>query len=279
MSHTHPRRVSTFVFLPLIAAILMTQGCKTRTTESGKKTMHAQNAQVSGGVTFGLFKRDAAHLTGPATGNERLSDVVVTIKDEGGATVSEDRKIPLLQMGDTYVTSAIHLPPGSYTLEKFAVLEGDNVIYASPLAGSSRANIVVHPLPLSMTIPKDDVATIIPEVIDVYEATPTDFGFASFKFQIVKGFAFSIAVSAFNETTGQMELTTAHVTVTGVAQASYYEGDLLAQTNQVNINDIDDTITITVTKDGYAMESRSLSTADLKVADLQNIFLNAAPTP
>ena len=277
MSHT--RRVSIFIFLPLIAATILTLGCKTRATTSGKGTMNAKSAQESGGVKFGLFKRDSAKLNGPATGDESLSDVVVTIKDEGGNTVSEDRKIPLLKLSDTYITSTIHLPPGTYTLESFAVLEGENVIYASPLTGSPRAHLVVHPLPISMTIPKDDVAMVIPEVVDVYEATPADFGFASFKFQIVKALAFSIAVSVFNETTGQMELTSAHVAITGMTQASYYDGELLAQTNQVTINDIDDTITITVSKDGYSTESKSLTTEELKAADLQSIFLNAEPTP
>lgn len=56
MSHTHTRRVSK-VILPLIVAILLAEGCKTRTTASGNGTMNAKTNQESGGVKFGLLKK------------------------------------------------------------------------------------------------------------------------------------------------------------------------------------------------------------------------------
>ena len=266
--------------LPLLAVAVLAQGCRSKSAEmTGSATMVKSD---QGQLKFNVGGQTSLALaSAPATGSEALSGIVISIKNSNGVLVAEDRQLSLLKLSDSYVTAPIDLPVGSYTLEKFQVLEGANIIYASPLKGSSKEKLVKTALPLAMTVEKDKVLTSTPEVVDVFEAVAEDFGYASFKFEIVKAYDVLMSASGFNDTSKVMELTTAHALITGVSKI-YFDGDLAAVTNKLTLRDQTDDLTVKVSKAGYVDEIKKLTSDELKQflhGKALNVFLTKKVVP
>lgn len=99
-----------------------------------------------------------------------------------------DETLDLISFGDEYLTAGtIELLTGSYALAKFIVLDAEgNAIYASPLQGSDKANLVSNPLPLAFEVTADATTTVVPEVLAVgEEESPSAFGYLGFGFVVV----------------------------------------------------------------------------------------------
>jgi hypothetical protein len=250
-----------------IASVIIGQGCKTPNRSAGKSNKADTTAVTTqpgkGSLRLAFTKSKEASLTAAATGNETLTGIMITIKDSAGAVVCEDREIALIKLGDSYITAPVDFAPGTFTIEKFSVLEDKNVIYGTPLKDTPRADLVSAPLPVQLTVTKDDVATATLDVIDVYEAVAADFGYSSFDVGIKKTFEFLATASALNPDTTDVEYVTAHITVNGFSKA-YYSGDLETQINPIKINDQPDNFVLTVTKPGYSTVAKTMTVDELR---------------
>jgi hypothetical protein len=146
-----------------------------------------------GEVTFDFSVATNDNLKSTLDGDDApLADaVLVTIKDNSGETVYENEEIKLYNMNGSFISEPISLVEGSHKLTKFMVLDAeDNVIYASPLAGSPYAYLVGQPLAIDFNIQQDEVTKLAPEVLSTEESTPESFGYATFGFDITETFDF-----------------------------------------------------------------------------------------
>jgi len=113
---------------------------------------------------------------------------------EDSLPVMEDELLPLYQFGDGFFSEKIELKAGHYWLMKFMIIDPAGVvIYAAPIEGSPKAYLVKDPLPVAFRIIPDETTRLSPEVLPVHGEPPSEFGYASFGFSVVKPLTFFIA--------------------------------------------------------------------------------------
>jgi len=165
----------------------------------------------------------------------------ITLLTVTGDTIFNHEKIGLIAFDDHFVSDPVSLIPGEYTLTSFFVLnEGDTAIYAAPVAGSSKADLVEIPLSFNFTVITDEVTNVNVEVLLVEGASPEEFGFASFNFDIIDTFFFQVAVFAVDALTGNISTTDAELSVFSnsepVTSQSIVAGNNLIELRDENIN-------------------------------------------
>lgn len=115
-----------------------------------------------------------------------ISAIYVTIMDSELEYVYNLYKLPLLRMGDNFITEAITLKTGSYTIEDFIVVnDADSILYLTPKTGSEFESLVDNPLPLAFDVTHNDTTCLILEVIPSNLGDPLDYGYSIFSFTIV----------------------------------------------------------------------------------------------
>jgi hypothetical protein len=141
-------------------------------------------------------------FTSAASGNGRVattgtpSFIYLSIQKEDGTEALTNSKLQLLSFGSSFVTSSLEFETGAYKLVSFLVLdEGEKIIYAAPLAGSAKAELVDEALPLSFSITENASTEVRPQVLAV---DPTDspgaFGYTSFSFEVVNPQSMNVRV-------------------------------------------------------------------------------------
>ncbi|GHM99290.1 hypothetical protein WSM22_07800 [Cytophagales bacterium WSM2-2] len=127
------------------------------------------------------------NLKGGRTASRAPEYVLLNVEDSNGKSVLQNKKLGLFAFGQAYESERLELQEGTYKLTQFQILSaGDTMIYASPLAGSSLAQYVAKPLPITFTITKDSGTLVVPQVLAVTSTdTPNNFGYAGFEFEIV----------------------------------------------------------------------------------------------
>lgn len=124
------------------------------------------------------------------------SYLLVTIINHQGYAIMDRARMDLLTFGEHLISDPIELPAGNYSLTEFLVVSPDNeILYATPKAGSTLAKLIDNPLPLPFTIAGDHTLNFEIEVIDVTTSAPEDFGYLSFKLEVVKPLELQIAVA------------------------------------------------------------------------------------
>jgi len=120
---------------------------------------------------------------------------LLTVIGEDSLPVLEDELLPLYKFGEGFFSEKIELKAGHYMLTKFMIVnpEGD-VIYAAPLEGSPKAYLVKDPLPVGFRIKPEETTRLQPEVLPVHGEPPSEFGYTSFGFSVVKPLPFYILV-------------------------------------------------------------------------------------
>ena len=115
-----------------------------------------------------------------------ISAIYVTIMDSDLEYVYNLYKLPLLKMGDNFITETITLKTGSYTIEDFIVVNNaDSILYLTPKTGSEFESLVDNPLPLTFEVSHNDTTSLILEVIPGNLGDPLDYGYSIFSFTIV----------------------------------------------------------------------------------------------
>ncbi len=190
--------------------------------------------------------------------------IVTTITDASGTKVYDNEKMELFKFGDDYVTQALTLDPGTYTVTEYYVVDGsNNVIYITPKDGAPKASWVDNPLPIDFSIVKDEVTKLAPEVISTENSTPEDFGYATFRLNLVDSFDFLIAVFAYSDTVKSYDLVSAQVTVSS-NETVLTTKSIPAITDTLSVPGNVDPFIIQVEKEGYKTYSDTISNADLQ---------------
>ena len=191
-----------------------------------------------------------------------LSYVVVTIEDLQGNIVKNAEKIELYNMNGSYISKPVNLMTGDYKLSGFIVLDAaNNVVYATPIAGSAKAYLVDKPLPLTFKAQKDVVAKLNPEVLSTHQCHPQDFGYTTFGFQIAETFDFLISTLIYNDAIKNFELTSASISISSNSKI-IYSGSLEAKTTLISLPQKYSSYTITISKTGYKTYNKTITNTE-----------------
>ncbi len=118
--------------------------------------------------------------------NEAPSKVAISINDATGNEVFIEEVFDVDEISGNFLIEPIVLQVGTYTIEEFLVLNNeDQVIYATPLEGSTLASLVSTPLPVNTTITADGVSDLALEVINTGTVDPEDLGYSSLSFDVI----------------------------------------------------------------------------------------------
>ncbi len=210
------------------------------------------------------------------TNEQILTNVVVTIEDLQGNVVINSEKIELYNMNGNYISKPISLLTGDYKLSRFMVLDGsNNVVYASPMAGSAKAYLVKKPLSIEFTAQKDIVTKLSSEVLITINSCPEDFGYATFSFDIAETFDFLVGAFVYDSISQNFELTSATISIytdttliytgqleanAGITTINY---DDLGITNIITLPEKYNTFTIKISKEGYTNYNKNFTKEEL----------------
>ena len=223
-----------------------------------------EDPNQTGSVQFSFGEKSSQKILGKIT--ETATAVLVSLENSKGESVYQLKKIDLYSFGGVFITQPQELKVDNYKITEFVVIDADNnAIYATPKSGSAMAGLVNHPLPVDLLIQKDNVTNSKLEVLRIDNSTPEDFGYVTFKFEIVETIDFRLAVSAYDEVSGGFLLTDATLEVS-YDDSLIHTSQLTATTNRIYIHDLGESSTylLTVKKSGYATLQKSLTKAELK---------------
>ncbi|MCD9019725.1 hypothetical protein [Parachryseolinea silvisoli] len=123
------------------------------------------------------------------------ASLYVSIRRVSGDEVYSLEPVRLLKLGDEYISEPLALPGGNYELTDFLVADGDgNVVYATPKEGSELALWVDDPLPQDFAVSDDDIAQVDVQVLPIDAQLPEQFGYVTFKIDVVPFPYFQLAV-------------------------------------------------------------------------------------
>lgn len=120
----------------------------------------------------------------------------ISIETSTGTPVFSNHEIDVLKAGDSYMTDPVELMPGAYVITDFMVVNDNELLYATPKAGSPLSAYVAQAVPYTFTVSENSVANVNMQVIDSREHAPEDFGYVSFTANVVN----LLSVSVFKET-------------------------------------------------------------------------------
>ncbi len=189
------------------------------------------------------------------------SYLIVTVQNASGTPVFTRERVDLVRVGDEYIGEPLALPEGNFKLTDFWVVSPTRVLlYAAPKEGAPLADLVDDPLPQTFSISKDQLSNVGVQVIDVAGSRPQDFGYVSFDLEVIQKFQISVF------TTGEGGLTLSSATATLLDGIDTLQLEALeAKVNTlVFTENPDDTVTLAVTKPGYARYARKLTFNQLK---------------
>lgn len=203
------------------------------------------------------------------------SYLIVTIQNASGTSIFTRERVDLVRVGDEYIGEPLALPQGSFRLTDFWVVSPTRVLlYAAPKEGAPLADLVDDPLPQTFSVSKDQLSNVGVQVIDAAGSSPQDFGYVSFDLDIIRKFQISVF------TTGESGLTLSSATVTLLDGIDTLQLESLeAKVNTVVFTENpDDTVTLAITKPGYARYARKVTFNQLK-AELDGDPLTVVLSP
>ena len=232
---------------------------------SCKNPISPEETNQKGSIQFSFG--ESSQLKTLAKTNETASAVLVTLTDSKVGSIFQLKKIDLVSFGDVYITQPIELSVGDYLVTEFVVIDQSNkALYASPKVGSPLASVVSKPLPVELNVQKDQVSNLKLEVVKVDDSVPEDFGYVSFKFDIIETIDFLVAVSVYNSETQGFELTESALEVI-YGSKSLYSETIPSLINHVIIkNEGDSTVyELKISKTGYKTQTKQFTNDELKL--------------
>ena len=170
--------------LPFFAPILLVTliGCDPENENPG-----------SGQVSFSL------EMVSDAPGGREMqslppgSYLQISIETAAGEETLAQHQLPILTFSGAFASLPLELPEGDYVLTEFLVISSENeVLYATPMAGSPMAELVAVPLPIAFTVTGGAGTQLSLQVVNVAMLTPEDVGYVTFPFTIVNHFFLSV---------------------------------------------------------------------------------------
>jgi hypothetical protein len=182
--------------------------------------------------------------------NEELPDgaaVQISINNTSGSPIVTHERIPVLKLGESYITEPIELKSGNYSITDFLIVKDSEVLFATPKLGSPLAPVVTRPLPSNFSVGKNSVSNIDMQVVSTKEKDPESFGYVSFSVDVVS----PLLISVFTAENENLSLTT--------AQAGIYDEENLIRTYSLGAKvntigfteDPEKTYTLVIDKRGY----------------------------
>lgn len=129
----------------------------------------------------------------------------VSIETSAGTPVFSNHEINVMRAGGSYMTDPVELMPGIYVITDFMIVNENELLYATPKAGSPLSTHVTQAVPYTFTVSESSVANVNMQVIDSRVNAPEEFGYASFTANVVN----LLSVSVFKEQGEGTSLTTA----------------------------------------------------------------------
>ena len=195
---------------------------------------------------------------------DEISAAIVDIETEGGELVYNTERVTFYKFNDDYISDCISLNVGAFKLTKFFLVDSSgSVLFASPLESSAKAYLVEDPLPIEFIIEKDKVTKVIPEVLDIKESTPEDFGYISFGFEINDLISFYLTVLVYNSLTENFDITDANLIITHSTD-TLYNNQNEPEANNIVIRDIYSKYKIDIFKSGFKPYNELFTNDSLK---------------
>lgn len=189
--------------------------------------------------------------------------ILVSVKNNSGNLVYDKKELSLYDFSGNLLSEPLALGQGSYTLVDFIVLNKDNnVIYVTPKEGSELAHLVADPLPINFSIQKDQVTNVVPEVIVASGYAASQFGYSSFSFKVINTQSFLASVFVYDPSSQSLQLTS-HAILIKSGATLLYAGSLGNITNRLTIVNTGSTVTLTISKSGYATYTKDFTPAEL----------------
>ena len=175
-------------------------------TDTSKNAQGTVQFSLGGGEAITSRVKNSAESE-TTTSVENVSSILITIKDSEGTTIKEKEEITLFNFSGQYISDPLSLPEGTYTIEEFLVIDDSNdVVYATPLANSSKASSVITPLPTSFTVFNGGVTKTTMQVLDIEGISPDEFGYATFDFEVVETVDFYVNAFIYDSASNSLEL-------------------------------------------------------------------------
>lgn len=203
--------------------------------------------------------------------------IVISIRNAAGTLVYDAHTMPLQLIGGAYVTNQLTLVTGDYEITEYFVEDADgNTIYVTPKEGSALEHLVNDPLPIDLPIAKDVNSQVSPEVVSPDGFTPEDFGYPSFRLNIVETIDFLVSVHIVDVQTALYELTPARVVITGDGN-TIYDSVRVAATNQIRVRGGFTNYRVVISKDGYLPFDQTYDQATLESYQTSPLYVLLDP--
>lgn len=130
-----------------------------------------------------VFRIDLKSLTAKGISVDKQKNLepafaILSINNSDGVSILTREKIPLLKVGDSYVTDEISLESGTYSVIEFIVTDlNDVVISIAPKENSVLAQFTTKPLPFDFVVSTDETKETAIENINAAGYTSVDFGY------------------------------------------------------------------------------------------------------
>ncbi len=258
-----PYKILVLLNLVLIAAGF--SGCEKK----------IQDPELSGSLELFLsasdFDGSALKSQEPDSLDISRFHALLTVIGEDSLPVLDDELLPLYKFGDGFFTEKIELKVGHYRLMKFLIIDSEGVVvYAAPLKNSPKAYLVKDPLPIGFKIEPDITTRLKPEVLPVQGEPPSEFGYTSFGFSIIKPLPFFIAVMIDDPMIMAPAMYTSAVLIVHHPDGWNHEFLLEAMVNRVVIRGGADHYKLVVKKEGFEPRRLEISARELMATSKEN---------
>lgn len=179
---SHKAMKKSITAFALLASVIITQSCM--------EEVETKQPQVA--MSFTLDNHPPADLYG--------ATLVMRVESSQGESVMEFQEVPFRFHENKFITSALDLPLGTYTITDFFLLnESDDIIYAVPKGSATLARTISDPLDYSFTItPSASRQEIDLHLVNTRNHKATDFGYVTLK-RPGRRLTLSVAVKGSNK--------------------------------------------------------------------------------
>ncbi len=224
-----------------------------------------QISPEQGTIQFSLLINESDALKSASLlSTNPASALIVSVENSSGIKIFTKKNIPLIRFGEEYITDPVSLETGEYNITDYMVIDKDGlVIYATPKEGSPNQGSVGDPLPVSFFVKSNKIQNVSPEVITSVNASPKDFGYETFSFDIVNTYEFLIGVFTYNDKNKAISLLGSTLTVSAGSDV-LYSGTLNSVTNLVVIPSNKSEYKVTVRLNGYTTYEKTFTKIEFK---------------
>ncbi|MFY0601660.1 MAG: hypothetical protein JXR03_18445 [Cyclobacteriaceae bacterium] len=225
------------IFLTLVVMI----SCNKEKNPQPVKDVGAESIELKSEVQFSIDIESANTSSGRKTEsqfesfNDDVSSVLITIKNDTGGIEKNREEIVLYELLGEYLTAAISLKSGTYSVEEFLVIDANNnITYATPNDTSDLASFVSNPLPYHFEVTGQEESTFSIQVLSTEGETASAFGLSTFSLEFIRTQRFFVSALVYDSITNSLRLDSLDYALVKNGVDTTY-GTLLPKINTVSI--------------------------------------------